>query len=209
MLAAGIALASAVLLMWLVVRRLLVPLERLHQVVQQSATDFSAHRALPITRKDEIGDLAMTFSLLMHQLSEREAALHEAKDSAHESQKRIQAIANHLPDLVSYVGVDERYVYVNEAYERRFGLSTAQMVGLSIQELWGAPAYADVKPYLDRAFAGASVTFDREFRDGSGCLEVSYQPAWNDAEDTVVGLHICEARSQRTASFTDSQAVVI
>jgi len=189
-LAAGIAIALAAFLMWMISHRLLVPLARLHELVQQNAKGRLMHSPTTITTGDEISDLTTTFSEFMRQLSEREAALEQAKDEARESEQRIQAIANHLPDLASYVGRDERYVFVNEAYERRFRLASEQIVGLSIQELWGATAYAEIKPYLDKAFAGASVTFDGDLGDGTECLEVAYQPAWNEAKDTVQGLHI-------------------
>ncbi|WP_427306013.1 diguanylate cyclase domain-containing protein [Cupriavidus sp. H39] len=131
LLAATIGLAVVVLLVWLVVRRLLVPLGQLHKVVQESTMD-----------------------------------------------------------LACYVGRDECHVFVNNAYERRFGRPTEQIVGLTIHELWGAAAYADIKPYLDRAFGGSTVSFDWNPRNEVECLDATYQPAWNDARDTVVGLHI-------------------
>lgn len=189
-LAAGIAIALAAVLMWMVSHRLMVPLVRLHGLVQQNARGRLMHSPMSMTTGDEISDLTTTFSEFMRQLAERETALERAKDEARASERRIQAIANHLPDLASYVGRDERYVFVNDAYERRFGLASEQIVGQSIQELWGATAYAEVKPYLDEAFAGASVAFDRDSGDGSECLEVTYQPAWNEAMNTVLGLHI-------------------
>ncbi|MCY0853114.1 diguanylate cyclase domain-containing protein [Cupriavidus sp. D39] len=193
LLASGIALVGAVILTWIVVRRMLVPLERLHRMVQKSAMDPSVHLLQPTTRaKDEIGELAATFSIVMRQLVHREAALQNAEARARESEERSRAISNRLPGLVSYVDVDERYVFVNEAYEQRFGLPATKIVGLSIRELWGAQVYADEKPYLKMAFAGSLTTFDRDFQEQGEykCLEVSYQPAWNDAKDTIMGLHI-------------------
>ncbi|MFJ1256684.1 diguanylate cyclase domain-containing protein [Cupriavidus sp. CuC1] len=191
--AAGMSLLLAALLMWLVIRRMLAPLELLHRVVGEVPKDpaaLDALAALPTGRNDEIGELATTFGAVMHQLSEREAALSAAKDRAAESEKRIEAIANHVPDFVSFIDMGERYVFVNEAYAQRFGLPVRQIVGLTVRELWGTPAYVASKPYLEQAYLGASVTFSLEGKDGAECMEVTYQPAWNDDRDTVQGLYM-------------------
>lgn len=190
MAAAGMSLVIAAILMWLVMSRLLAPLQRLTRVVRQVAANPAAVAELPLGREDEIGELAGTFAEVIGQLSEREAALKAAKDRAAESEKRIEAIANHVPDFVSSIDANERYVFVNQAYACHFGLPAAQIVGLTLRELWGTQAYLASKPYLEQAYAGKLVTFTRENADGSECMEFTCQPAWNDAQDTVLGLHI-------------------
>ncbi|SDC10763.1 PAS domain S-box-containing protein/diguanylate cyclase (GGDEF) domain-containing protein [Cupriavidus sp. YR651] len=190
--AVGIGLASlliAAVLMWSVVRRLLAPLEHLHRAVRQLATQPAAVSDLPVGRDDEIGELAASFAEVMHQLSEREAALKAAKDSAAASEKRIEAIANHVPDFVAFIDAAERFAFVNQAYARHFGLPAEQITGLSLRELWGTPEYVANKPYLDQARDGHAVTFTRESTEGTA-WEVTYQPAWDDAQDAVTGLHM-------------------
>ncbi|WP_454726801.1 MULTISPECIES: diguanylate cyclase domain-containing protein [Cupriavidus] len=189
-LTAGFSLVLAALLMWLVIQRLLAPLELLHRVVGQVPKDPAALAALPTGRNDEIGELAATFGTVMQQLAEREAALCAAKDQAAESEKRIEAIANHVPGFISFIDLNERYVFVNEAYARRFALPAAQIVGLTLRELWGTPTYVALQPHLAQAYLGTSVTFSLEGPDGGECMEVTYQPAWNDAGDTVQGLYM-------------------
>ncbi|GLC91611.1 hypothetical protein Tamer19_10190 [Cupriavidus sp. TA19] len=187
---AGISLLFAAALMWLVMRRLLAPLQRLHRAVRQIAANPAALADLPTGRADEIGELATTFAEVVAQLSEREAALKAAKDRAAESEKRIEAIANHVPDFVSFIDRQQRYVFVNQAYAQHYGVPAQQIAGLSLRELWGTQEYLACRPYLEQAFAGRPVTFTRESADGNECMEVTYQPAWNDAQDTVVGLHM-------------------
>lgn len=188
--AAGLSLVVAALLMWLVIRRLLAPLELLHRVVGEVPKDPAALASLPTGRNDEIGELATTFGAVMRQLSEREAALSAAKDRAAESEKRIEAIANHVPDFVSFIDMNERYAFVNEAYAKRFDLPVRQIVGLTVRELWGTPAYVASRPYLEQAYLGTPVTFSLEGIDGAEYMEVTYQPAWNDGKDTVQGLYM-------------------
>ncbi len=190
-----ISLTLTAILMWLAIRYLLAPLERLHRGVKTLAAKPGAAAAvaalaeLPTNRDGEIGELAASFTDVLRQLSEREAALQAAKDRAKESEKRIEAIANHVPDFVSFLDAAERFVFVNEAYARHFGLPARQIVGLSLRELWGTQEYVAIKPYLDQVFAGTPVTFTRERLDGE-CMEVTCQPAWNDAQDSVLGLHM-------------------
>lgn len=187
---AGFSLALAALMMWLAIRRMLAPLELLHRVVGEAPQNPAVLASLPTGSNDEIGELASTFSTVMRQLSEREAALSAAKDCAAESEKRIEAIANHVPDPVSFIDANERYVFVNEAYAKRFKLPARQIVGLTVRELLGMPVYMASKPYLEQAYQGMPVTFSLEGKDGAECMEVTYQPAWNDSNDTVQGLYI-------------------
>ncbi len=177
-------------LMWLVMWRLLAPLQRLHRAVRQLGSNPGALAELPVGHADEIGELAATFAGVVAQLSEREAALQAAKDRAAASEKRIEAIANHVPDFISFIDTQQRYVFVNEAYARRYGLPAQQIVGLSLRELWGTQEYLACQPYLQQAGTGQAVTFTRESADGTECIEITCQPAWNDAQDTVVGLHM-------------------
>lgn len=188
--AAGLSLVMAALMMWVAIRRMLAPLELLHRVVGEVPKDPAALASLPTGRNDEIGELATTFGAVMRQLSEREAALSAAKDRAAESEKRIEAIANHVPDFISFIDMNERYIFVNEAYAQRFGLPVRQIVGLTVRELWGTPAYMASKPYLEQAYQGTSVTFSLEGKDGAEYVEITYQPAWNDGQDTVQGLYM-------------------
>ncbi|WP_049796422.1 MULTISPECIES: sensor domain-containing diguanylate cyclase [Cupriavidus] len=186
----GLSLLVAGALMWLAMWRLLAPLHRLHRAVRGITANPAAIKELPVGREDEIGELASTFAEVMHQLSEREAALKAAKDHAAESEKRIEAIANHVPDFVSFIDMNERFVFVNQAYARHFGLPAQQIIGLTLRELWGTQAYLASRPYLEQALAGKVVRFTRESPDGSECMQFTCQPAWNDTHDAIHGMHL-------------------
>jgi len=185
----ALSLIFAAALMWSTIRFLLAPLEHLHRTVRQLGTRPAAVADLPVNRDDEIGELASAFSEVMQQLSEREAALKAANDSAAASEKRFVAIANHVPEFVAFIDASERFAFVNQAYARHYGLPADQITGLSVRELWGTPEYVANKPYLDQACAGDVVAFTRETADGAA-WEVTYQPAWNDTQDIVTGLHM-------------------
>lgn len=184
-----VSLIVAGLLMWAVMRQLLAPLEHLHRTVRQLATRPAAMADLPVRRDDEIGELAGAFSEVMHQLREREEALKAAKDRADASEKRMEAIANHVPDYVTFIDASERFAYVNQAYANHFGLPPEHIVGLTLRELWGTPEYVANEPYLAQARSGQAITVTRECANGAW-VEVTYQPAWNEAHDAVTGLHM-------------------
>ncbi|CAG2161236.1 hypothetical protein LMG26411_08091 [Cupriavidus numazuensis] len=189
----AVALAIAGLLMWGVARRLMAPLVSLEYAVQACATDLSRSAALPTARTDEIGALARTFSRVMGELVERTGALLTARKLAEEREARIHAIANHIPDLVAYLDKDERYVFVNQAYEQRFGISVDEIIGLTPMHLWGAAVYAKVLgPPLRRALSGELVRFEAEHVHDNQpvCFDVTYQPAWSTTADRVIGVHL-------------------
>ena len=59
-----------------------------------------------------------------------------------------------------------RYRFLNEAYERYFDRRAADMVGRTVEEVFGPPPPDDRRTALARALAGESLTFDREARHG-------------------------------------------
>lgn len=185
----ALSLIGAALLMWATIRHLLAPLEHLHRTVRRLCEEPAAVAELPVRRDDEIGELAGAFSDVMTQLHEREAALKAANQSAAASEKRLEAIANHVPDLVAFIDLGERFAFVNQAYACHYGLPAEQIMGLSLRELWGTPEYVANKPYVDQARTGQAVTFTRENADGAA-WEITFQPAWNDTQDAVTGLHM-------------------
>jgi PAS domain S-box-containing protein len=63
-----------------------------------------------------------------------------------------------LPALISYIGTDERYRFVNQAYERWFGVSREDIIGQTVREVVGDEAYPRLLPWMQRAIAGETVT---------------------------------------------------
>ena len=87
-----------------------------------------------------------------------ERARAEADLRAREEELRL--ITDALPGLVSHIGPDERYIYVNKLYEEWFGRSREAALGRSVREMLGEETYARIKPHLDQALAGERVRFE-------------------------------------------------
>ena len=57
---------------------------------------------------------------------------------------------------------------MNEPYARRFGLTRAEIVGRTIRDVLGDPAYGAIKPHIDAAMRGERVEFEVEVPYSSG-----------------------------------------
>lgn len=89
------------------------------------------------------------------------------------------AIADVAPILISYVDRDERYRFVNRAYERWFGVDRADIEGRHLRDVIGDVAYQRLRGHISRALAGETLTFEGEVEyKGAGMrfIEARYVP---------------------------------
>ena len=73
-----------------------------------------------------------------------------------------------LPLLISQVGPDLRYRFMNRAYEAWFGQDRRTMLGRSMPEVLGEAAFTRLEPHIRAALAGRTVRFEMTvpYRDG-------------------------------------------
>ncbi|PIB93665.1 HWE histidine kinase domain-containing protein [Caulobacter sp. FWC2] len=89
------------------------------------------------------------------------------------------AMADAVPILISYVDREQRYRFVNRAYEHWFGVDRSQIEGKTLEEVLGAEGYGRVRDHAARALSGESVTFEAEYDyQGAGPrhIEAQYVP---------------------------------
>lgn len=79
-----------------------------------------------------------------------------------ESQRQLQLITDALPTLVTFVDSQQHYRFMNAAYERWFGHPRAEVLGKHLDEVLGAEAYRAIKPHVERALAGDTVTYEAQ-----------------------------------------------
>lgn len=102
-----------------------------------------------------------------------------AASVAERASRQLQSIADTLPVLVSLVGRDERYMFVNRTYEHWFGQSARSLVGRTVKEVVGEAAYARLEPHIRRALGGNEVRFDSQLpylSGGTRDVRVHYIP---------------------------------
>jgi len=102
------------------------------------------------------------------------------------SEHQLRSITDNLPVLISFIGRDLRYRFVNKLYETWVGQPLSSFVGKSLMDANTEADYRELKPYLERVLSGESVEFDAEraFTTGRRHVRISYVPHW--ADDQVV-----------------------
>ena len=91
-----------------------------------------------------------------------------------ESEQQLRHVADVMPTLISYVGRDRRYRFVNELYGAWFRCSSDDVVGRRIEDVLGPETMKFAGEYIDRALAGEEVHFQPEVQYPVG-------PRWVDA----------------------------
>ncbi len=84
------------------------------------------------------------------------------------SEERLRLIMDAIPALIAYVDSGERYRFANKGYADWFGFDKNAIVGRSIEEVFGADAYAQIKPHLEQAAAGEQVSYEYSRTNAAG-----------------------------------------
>jgi len=90
----------------------------------------------------------------------------------------LRLVTEAIPATVVVVGADGRYRFANGAFERYCGLPRDRIIGHTAVDVLGAAEIARRRPYMQRAFAGESVTFELDYDTAQGTtwLELSCIP---------------------------------
>jgi PAS domain S-box-containing protein len=90
----------------------------------------------------------------------------------------LQTVIDGMPGLVSLIDREYRYRFVNEGYAKWFQRPVSDFVGKRIADVLGGDSLEMIRPYLDRAFAGETVMFERSiaYRDATRDVRATYVP---------------------------------
>jgi PAS domain S-box-containing protein len=94
----------------------------------------------------------------------------------------LRLITDAVPALIAYIDSDQRFRFVNSAYETWFGRPRSAIVGKRLSELLDT-TYERVRPYVEHALAGEQASFelDASEADGGRDVMVVYTPDRDDA----------------------------
>lgn len=96
--------------------------------------------------------------------------------------------------MVTVVGQDGRYRFVNNRFEHWAGIPRSEIVGRALVKVIGDAEYQRSLPWITRVLAGETVNFEKEYpaRAVNRHMAISYIPLW--MEDDKVGGFIAVAQ---------------
>ncbi|KTG28855.1 PAS domain S-box protein [Idiomarina sp. WRN-38] len=104
--------------------------------------------------------------------------------------RSFKKLSKALPFMLAYVDNQRRYKYVNQAYERFFGVKLKELKGKTIAEIVGRSSYEKISQLHDKVLKGEERSFVDKvvLNDGRTLqLDVKYVPNFEGAEKTVNG----------------------
>ncbi|HZE92576.1 MAG TPA: histidine kinase dimerization/phosphoacceptor domain -containing protein, partial [Rhizobacter sp.] len=179
----------------LVGRRVLKPLAHLQATVTNIREGNLGARC-DTGARDELGDAAraidsMTTTLQRQgeSLATSNASLSREITGRRDSEERLRLVADNLPALVSYLDRDQRFRFANRAYRDWLGTEPDALIGRGLAEVYGEETYVSIRPHMEAALAGGTVTYERELATPVGMrhVQVTLVPQ-RDGEGSVQGL---------------------
>ncbi|KQP38910.1 diguanylate cyclase domain-containing protein [Pseudorhodoferax sp. Leaf274] len=184
----------------LVARRLTRPLSRLTQAVDARA----AGQASPVPLQTAYREVDLLSRALAdadaREASDRaeleqvnaglEQRIEERTAQIRASQAQLHTITDNMPALVADVDRTLRYRFANRAYLDWFGVDPDELIGTTLESLYGEDAVRLWQPELARVLQGERVQFDRSMavrgqRQHSTAIYLPYR----DAQGQVDGFH--------------------
>jgi len=108
------------------------------------------------------------------------------------SEGELRIITDSLPVLISFIGDDGVYRFVNKSSHVWFYRAPEEIIGQRAEVVIGPEGYASRKPWIDRALSGEAVEFELEWphQDGSRRdAEIRYIPRFSSSGE-VDGFHV-------------------
>ncbi|MBV9217660.1 MAG: PAS domain S-box protein [Acidobacteria bacterium] len=110
-----------------------------------------------------------------------------AETALREREAELKLVAEMTPLILTRVGRDLKYKFINRAGAAMFGLEPDQVIGRPIVEIMGEKAVAKIMPYANRVLSGEPVEYDMEipYLTGTRWMRVHYVPDVNESGDIV------------------------
>ncbi|HAF53697.1 MAG TPA: hybrid sensor histidine kinase/response regulator [Thauera sp.] len=125
-------------------------------------------------------------------LEQANIEIDDIADALRRSENRLQLIIDSIPALIAYVDRDDIYRFANKGYAEWFGLTKDSITGRNIEDVFGAEAFEQIRPHLERARAGAQVSYEyaRQRADGRIVHARSVVVPELDGEGRTVGFFV-------------------
>ncbi len=117
---------------------------------------------------------------------------HRYAESLKKSERWLRLITDNVPAMIAYVGADLKFQFTNQVYMNWYGDSASGLYELEDLQNRKNFYFDKVKPYIDKALAGESVSFETEEVNQAGnsyYLLKSYVPNI-DSQGKVLGFFV-------------------
>ena len=152
--------------------------------------------------------MGILFSIV-HERLRKAKHLGVAEAALRASEQRLRFVTENAQVGLVVVNREHRYRYANAAYGQVLGLETTDIIGRRVADILGGLYEQQVKPRLERAFAGERVTYEL-LKPVSGVnryYAVTYEPHQmldGQAEAVVVVIFDITERKQVEASVAEA-----
>jgi len=102
-------------------------------------------------------ELKKSNELLEREIEERKFAESALRDR----ERQLTLITDALPVLISYIDKNERYQFVNKAYEKWFNKKQSEIEGKSVKDILGEAAYEKKAGSIALALSGTEVDYEQ------------------------------------------------
>lgn len=134
--------------------------------------------------------VANTLTAAVHS-DQTETEVKRALDRVAFSEHRLQLITDTVPGMIAQVNREQRFEFVNAAYEHFFDRERSGIVGHTIRETVGEVTYSHIQPYIERVLSGECVRFEKDLKfPGHGIVStvINYVPQ-TDADGNTIGFY--------------------
>jgi diguanylate cyclase (GGDEF)-like protein/PAS domain S-box-containing protein len=112
--------------------------------------------------------------------------------------ERLTYILDAVPFLVSFIDTNQRYLYVNRAYESPawFGVPLDNLRGCTVRDAVGEAEYGAIQPYIERVLAGEFIDYEIAAADPDSAVRFRhavYSPSRSATTGEVIG-YVCVVR---------------
>jgi diguanylate cyclase (GGDEF)-like protein/PAS domain S-box-containing protein len=164
----------------------IMPAVQAHGVWLGETTVYAAgRRVMPVSHmviahRDPAGRVTR-YSAVMRDIS----AEQEARQQLRRQTATLRSVTEAIPAMISVVGADGRYRFVNSSFERWAGAQRDQIIGHTLAEVLGRADSERNEPWVDRVLAGETVSFERDYPERSRArhLAMSFIPLWLETGD--------------------------
>jgi PAS domain S-box-containing protein len=112
------------------------------------------------TLEQRVAERTQALRQANEQLQKQTEELCAQEQALRDRENELQLVMDTVPALMAYIDSQFRYRWVNQGYERWFGLPAREVEGRHVRDVLGPAAWQIIRPHLERTLAGEVVTYE-------------------------------------------------